>query len=51
MSTKYSLCIIMAIVAHFDLENCIRCSSNRASIVKGDKFSKGSCPHNDIKRY
>ena len=26
------------------------CSSNKAPIVKGDKFSKGQCPHNDIER-
>ena len=26
------------------------CSYGKAPIVKGDKFSKGQCPHNDIKR-
>ena len=26
------------------------CSSSKALIVKGDRFSKGQCPHNDIKR-
>ena len=26
------------------------CSSSKASIVKGDRFSKGQCPHNDIER-
>ena len=26
------------------------CSSGKAAIVKGDRFSKGQCPHNAIKR-
>ena len=26
------------------------CSSGKAPIVKCDKFSKGQCPHNGIKR-
>ena len=26
------------------------CSSGKAPIVKGDKFFKGQCPHNDIER-
>ena len=26
------------------------CSSGKAQIVKGDRFSKGQCPHNDIER-
>ena len=26
------------------------CSYGKAPIVKGDKFSKGQCPHNDIER-
>ena len=26
------------------------CSSGKTPIVKGDKFFKGQCPHNDIKR-
>ena len=26
------------------------CSSDKALIVKGDRFSKGQCPHNDIER-
>ena len=26
------------------------CSYGKTPIVKGDKFSKGQCPHNDIKR-
>ena len=26
------------------------CSSNKAPIVKGDRFSKPQCPYNDIKR-
>ena len=26
------------------------CSSDKAPIVKGDRFSKGQCPHNDIER-
>ena len=26
------------------------CSSDKALIVKGAKFSNGQCPHNDIKR-
>ena len=26
------------------------CSFGKALIIKGDKFSKGQCPHNDIKR-
>ena len=25
-------------------------SSSKAPIVKGDRFSKGQCPHNDIER-
>ena len=26
------------------------CSSGKTPIVKGDKFSKGQCPQNDIER-
>ena len=26
------------------------CSSSKALIVKGDRFFKGQCPHNDIER-
>ena len=26
------------------------CSSGKAPIVKGDRFFKGQCPHNDIER-
>ena len=26
------------------------CSSCKAPIIKGDRFSKGQCPHNDIER-
>ena len=26
------------------------CSSGKALIVKGDRFSKDQCPHNDIER-
>ena len=26
------------------------CSFGKAPIVKGDRFSKGQCPHNDIER-
>ena len=30
----------------FNMQSCL---SGKASIVKGDRFSKGQCPHNDIK--
>ena len=30
--------------------NIQSCSSNKAPVVKGDRFSKGQCPHNDIER-
>ena len=30
--------------------NMQSCSSGKAPIVKGDIFSKGQCPHNDIER-
>ena len=26
------------------------CSSSKAPTIKGDRFSKGKCPHNDIER-
>ena len=26
------------------------CSADKALIVKGDRFSNGQCPHNDIER-
>ena len=26
------------------------CFSSKTPIVKGDRFSKGQCPHNDIER-
>ena len=26
------------------------CSSGKAPIIKGDRFSKGQCPYNDIER-
>ena len=31
----------------FNLQSC---SSSNTPIVKGDRFSKGQCPHNDIER-
>ena len=30
--------------------NMQSCSYGKASIVKGNRFSKGQCPHNDIER-
>ena len=30
--------------------NIQSCSFGKTLIVKGDRFSKGQCPHNDIKR-
>ena len=30
--------------------NMQSCSSSKTLIVKGDRFSKGQCPHNDIER-
>ena len=29
--------------------NMQSCSSGKAPIVKGERFPKGQCPHNDIK--
>ena len=30
--------------------NMLSCSSGKAPIVKGERFSKGQCPYNDIER-
>ena len=30
--------------------NMQSCSLSKAPIVKGDRFFKGQCPHNDVKR-
>ena len=39
---------IERILKRFNMQSC---SSGKALIVKGDRFSKGRCPHNDIERY
>ena len=39
---------IKSILKMFNMQSC---SSSKAPIVKGDRFFKGQCPHNDIKRY
>ena len=47
---------IMRLSQHTYIEHILQrfnmqpCSSSKASIVKGNKFSKGQCPHNDIER-
>ena len=38
---------IERILKRFNVQSC---SSDKAPIVKGDGFSKGQCPHNDIER-
>ena len=38
---------IERILKMFNMQSC---SSSKAPIVKGDRFSKSQCPHNDIKR-
>ena len=38
---------IERILKRFNMKSC---SSSKAPIVKGDKNSKGQCPHNDIER-
>ena len=38
---------IERIIKRFNMQSC---SSGKAPIVKGDRFSKGQCPQNDIKR-
>ena len=38
---------IECILKMFSMQSC---SSDKAPIVKGDRFSKGQCPHNDIER-
>ena len=38
---------IERILKRFNMQSC---SSDKALIVKGDRFSKGQCPHNDIER-
>ena len=38
---------IERILKRFNIQSC---SSVKAPIVKGDGFSNGQCPHNDIKR-
>ena len=38
---------IERILKRFNMQSC---SSGKAPIVKGDRFSKGQCPHNDIER-
>ena len=39
----YSECVM----ERFNMKSC---SSSKAPILKGGKFSKGQCPHNDIER-
>ena len=39
---------IERILKRFNMQSC---SSGKAPIVKGDRFSKGQCPHNDIEGY
>ena len=39
---------IERIMKMFNMQSC---SSGKISIVTGDRFSKGHCPHNDIERY
>ena len=39
---------IERILKSFYMQSCS--SSIKASIVKGDRFSQGQCPHNDIER-
>ena len=47
---------IMRLSQQTDMERILKsfniqsCSSDKAPIVKGDRFSKGQCPQNDIKR-
>ena len=38
---------IECILKRFNMQSC---SSGKAPIVKGNRFSKGQCPHNDIER-
>ena len=38
---------IERILKRFNIQSC---SSIKVLIVKGDRFSKGQCPHNDIER-
>ena len=38
---------IECILKMFNMQSC---SFGKAPIVKGDRFSKGQCPHNDIER-
>ena len=38
---------IERIMKMFNMQSC---SSSKAPIVKGGRFSKGQCPHNDIER-
>ena len=38
---------IERILKRFNIQSCSFC---KAPIVKGDRFSKGQCPHNDIER-
>ena len=38
---------ILKRVTDFNMQSC---SSDKAPIVNGDKFSKGQCHHNDIER-
>ena len=48
---------IMRLSQHMYIDHILKmfnmqsCSSSKTPIVKGDRFSKGQCPHNDIKRY
>ena len=47
---------IMILSQHTYIEHILKmfnmqsCSFDKAPIVKGDKFSKGNCPHNDNER-
>ena len=38
---------IESILKRFNMQSC---SSSKTPIVKGDRFSKGQCPQNDIER-
>ena len=38
---------ILKRVTYFNMQSC---SSDKAPIVKGNRFSEGQCPHNDIER-
>ena len=46
----FAIDLVASQLTHQNGFNMQSCSSSKAPIVKGGRFSKGQCPHNDIER-